>query len=176
MSFLAPARSARTTNIMQAIALVGGVIVFLLASAGLLNAGLRGDPIPDSLRQAAVVAHLSTVLLALPLGISQLLLPKGTFRHRTVGYIWVALMVFTATVSFAIHTIIPHSLSPIHLFSVLTLIFAPLIVYFARTKQVERHRSAVLGIMVGGLAIAGLFTFLPGRALGQLALNLFGKF
>lgn len=175
MSFIAPARSARTNAILQGLALSGGAIVFLLATAGLLNAWLHRAPIPNSLRQAAVVAHLSTVLLALPLGISQLLLPKGTFRHRTVGYLWIALMVFTATVSFAIHTIIPHSLSPIHLFSVLTLISAPLIVFFARTGQVERHRSAVLGIMLGGLTIAGLFTFLPGRALGQLVLKLFDR-
>lgn len=175
MSFLAPARSARTNTILQTVAVVGGVIVFLLATAGLANAWLHNAPIPDSLRLTAVVAHLATVLLALPLGVSQLLLPKGTFRHRTIGYIWIALMVFTAIVSFAIHTIMPGGLSPIHIFSVVTLIFAPLIVYFARTGQVERHRSAVLGVMVGGLAIAGLFTFLPGRALGELALRLFGK-
>ena len=136
---------------------------------------LQKAPIPDSLRLTAVVAHLATVLLALPLGLSQLVLPKGTFRHRTVGYIWVGLMVTTSIISFAIHTITPHGLSPIHLFSILTLIMSPLIVVYARTGQVERHRSAVLGIMVGGLAVAGLFTFLPGRALGQLALRLFGK-
>jgi uncharacterized membrane protein len=175
MSFIAPARSERASNVMQGVALVGGVIVFLLATAGLLNAWLHNAPIPDSLRESAVVAHLASVLLALPLGVSQLLLPKGTFRHRTVGYIWIVLMVFTAIVSFSIHTINPHGFSPIHLFSILTLIFAPLIVFFARTGRVERHRSAVLGIMVGGLAIAGLFTFLPGRALGQLALRLFGN-
>jgi uncharacterized membrane protein len=174
MTFAAPL-STRTANLMQGLALVGSAIVFLLATAGLANAWLHAAPIPDSLRQTAVVAHLTSVLLALPLGVSQLVLPKGTFRHRTVGYIWIALMVFTAIISFAIHTIIPHSLSPIHLFSVLTLIFAPLIVFFARTGRIERHRSAVLGLMVGGLAIAGLFTFLPGRALGQLMLRLFGK-
>lgn len=174
MVFTAPL-STRTANLMQGLALVGGAIVFLLATAGLANAWLHAAPIPDSLRGAAVAAHLASVLLALPLGMSQLILPKGTFRHRTVGYIWIALMVFTALVSFAIHTIIPHSLSPIHLFSVLTLIFAPLILFFARTGRIERHRSAVLGLMVGGLAIAGLFTFLPGRALGNLALRLFGK-
>jgi uncharacterized membrane protein len=175
MSFVAPARSERASNVMQAVALVGGAVVFLLATVGLLNAWVHKAPIPDSLRETAVVAHLASVLLALPLGVSQLLLPKGTFRHRTVGYIWIVLMVFTAIVSFSIHTINPQGLSPIHLFSVLTLIFAPLIVFFARTGRVERHRSAVLGIMVGGLAIAGLFTFLPGRALGELALRLFGK-
>lgn len=175
MSFVAPARSARTNNALTVVALVGGAIVFLLATAGLSNMWLQKAPIPDSLRLTAVVAHLATVLLALPPGLSQLVLPKGTFRHRTVGYIWVGLMVTTSIISFAIHTIVPRGLSPIHLFSILTLVMSPLIVVFARTGQVERHRSAVLGIMVGGLAIAGLFTFLPGRALGELALRLFGK-
>jgi uncharacterized membrane protein len=175
MSFTVPARSPRVVNALQAFAVAGGAIVFLLATAGLLNGWLAKAPVPDSLKTAAAAAHLTTVLLALPLGISQLVLPKGTFRHRTVGYVWIVLMVTTALVSFSIRTINPGGLSGIHVFSVLTLIFAPLVVFFARTGRVERHRGAVLGLMVGGLAIAGLFTFLPGRALGNLALALFGK-
>jgi uncharacterized membrane protein len=157
-----------------AVAVVGGAVVFLLASAALLNAWLSGAPIPDDLRHAAVVAHLASVMLALPLGLSQLLLPKGTARHRAVGYVWVALMVFTALVSFAVHGINPHGLSPIHLFSALTLVTAPLIVFYARAGQVERHRRAVLGLMIGGLMIAGLFTFIPGRALGMLVGRMLG--
>lgn len=164
----------KSAPVSQAIAVVGGAIVFLLATAGLLNAWLAKAPMPDALRSAAVVVHLSTVLLALPLGISQLLLPKGTFRHRTVGYIWVTLMVSTALVSFAIHGLNPHGLSPIHLFSVLTLVSAPLIVFFARTGRVAQHQRAVIGLMIGGLAIAGFFTFIPGRALGQLLQRLIG--
>ncbi len=158
-----------------ALAAVGSVIVFLLASAALLNALLAHDPLPADLRNAAVVAHLSSILLALPLGVSQLVLPKGTFRHRTVGYIWVALMIFTALVSFGVHVINPGGFSPIHLLSILTLVVAPLIVYQARRGAVEKHRRAVLGLMIGGLAIAGLFTFLPTRALGMLVLHLFGR-
>jgi uncharacterized membrane protein len=158
----------------EGVAVAGGAIVFLLAVAGIANAWLARQPMPDAFKDAAVVAHLSTVLVALPLGISQLLLPKGTLRHRTVGYVWVGLMTTTALISFAIHGINPKGLSPIHLFSVLTLVFAPLIVFFARRGQVERHRGAVLGLMLGGLVVAGLFTFIPGRALGQLVFRLFG--
>ena len=175
MSSIALTRSERTAKVMQAAAVAGGAIVFLLATAGLLNAWLAKAPMPEAFRNAAVVAHLTIVLLALPLGISQVLLPKGTFRHRTVGYIWITLMVATALVSFAIHRLNPPGFSPIHLFSGLTLILAPLIVFLARTGRVESHRMTVLGLMIGGLAIAGLFTFLPSRALGQLALRLFGK-
>lgn len=157
----------------MAVAVVGSAIVFLLAIAALLNGALSSQPMPRDLRGGAVVAHLASVLLALPLGASQLLLPKGTIRHRAVGYVWCALMAFTALVSFAIHTINPGGLSAIHLFSVLTLVLAPVIIYQARTGQVARHQRAVLGLIIGGLVIAGLFTFVPGRALGQLVQRLF---
>ncbi len=129
---------------------------------------------PSDLRGAAVVAHLVSVMLALPLGVSQLVLPKGTFRHRIVGYVWVGLMIFTALVSFSVHVINPGGFSPIHLFSILTLVVAPLIVYRARRGEVAKHQRAVLGLMIGGLGIAGLFTFLPSRALGMLVAHLFG--
>jgi uncharacterized membrane protein len=164
----------KSLPVREGVAVAGGAIVFLLAVAAIANAWLAHAPMPDAFKDAAVVAHLSTVLVALPLGVSQLLLPKGTFRHRTVGYIWVALMTATALISFAIHGLNPHGLSPIHIFSVLTLVFAPLIVFFARRGQVDHHRGAVLGLMIGGLVIAGLFTFIPGRALGQLMFRLFG--
>jgi len=157
---------------VQTLIVAGGVAVFLLACAGIGNMALARSPPPADLRNAAVVAHLASVLVALPLGMSQLLLPKGTVRHRTVGYIWLALMVFTALVSFAIHTINPGGLSPIHLFSVATLVGAPFIALSARHGEVERHRRWVFGVMGGGLVVAGLFTFIPGRALGNLVLAL----
>ena len=159
---------------LLAVTIVGSVIVFLLATAGLLNLLIAHRPIPDALRSGVVWAHLGSVMLALPIGIAQLLLPKGTLRHRTMGYIWVGLMLFTALVSFAIHTINPGGLSPIHVFSVLTLVTAPNIVWQARRHNVARHQRAVLVLMLGALAIAGLFTFAPGRALGQLVFSLFG--
>jgi uncharacterized membrane protein len=170
----AQTRPKLTPSVVQGIAVAGGVGVFLLAVAGIANAWLARAPMPEAFRSAAVVAHLSTVLLALPLGVSQLLLPKGTFRHRTVGWIWVVLMTVTALISFAIHGLNPHGLSWIHIFSVLTLLSTPQIVFYARTGRVEAHRGTVLGLMLGGLVIAGLFTFIPGRALGQLVVRLFG--
>ena len=174
MTIAAPPRS-KLSLAREGVALAGGAVVFLLAAAGLGNAWLAREPMPEDLRDAAVVAHLTTVLIALPLGLSQLVLPKGTFRHRTVGYIWVALMTTTALVSFAIHGINPNGLSWIHIFSVLTLVGMPFVVLFARRGEVERHRSTVLSMIIGGLVIAGLFIFIPGRALGLLVFRLFGQ-
>ena len=157
----------------SAAVVAGAAIVFLLAGAALLNAAFSSAPLPAELRSAVVVAHLATVMAALPLGVAQIMLPKGTMRHRTVGYLWCALMVFTALVSFAIHGINPRGLSPIHLFSILTLVVTPLIIINARRGRVERHARAALGLMTGGLIIAGLFTFVPGRLMGALVGGLF---
>jgi uncharacterized membrane protein len=158
---------------VQALAVVGSAVVFLLAAAALLNLVFSPIQIPQDLRHAAVAAHLATVMLALPLGASQLVLPKGTLRHRIVGYVWIALMVSTALVSFSIHTINKQGLSPVHLFSVLTLVGAPVIVWEARRGNVAQHRRAVLAVVLGGLVFAGLFTFIPHRALGMLLTALF---
>jgi uncharacterized membrane protein len=153
-------------------ALVGGsAIVFLLAIAGLLNLVLARRALPGDLRQAGIIVHLATVLLALPLGAAQLVMRKGGLRHRVMGYAWLSLMTVTALVSFAIHTINPAGLSPIHVLSGLTLIMVPVIAVQARRGRVESHRRSALFLVGGALVIAGFFTFIPGRVLGDLLFN-----
>jgi uncharacterized membrane protein len=39
----------------------------------------------------------------------------------------------------------------------------PVAVWRAHKHKVEQHRRAMLGLFVGALVIAGLFTFVPGR-------------
>lgn len=165
----------RAAGVVTSLVVVGSAAVFLLALAGLGNAWLSHARMPGILKNGAVVVHLTTVFIALPLGLSQLVLPKGTLRHRTIGYIWCALMVVTALVSFAVNTLTPQlPFSPIHVLSALTLVTIPWIIYAARTHRVAQHQRAVLFLMLGGLVVAGLFTFLPSRALGQLVFRLFG--
>ncbi len=103
-------------------------------------------------------------MTAFALGIVQFAAPKGTLPHRTVGWIWVALMVFVATSAFFIHELkIWGSWSPIHLLAIFTLITLPLAVWYAHCGKVERHRRAMIAIFTGALVLAGGFTFLPGR-------------
>lgn len=175
MSSASEAGASAEGGVLTPLVIAGSSVVFLLAVAGLGNMILTQGRIPAILQRGAVIAHLSTVLLALPLGISQLVLPKGTLRHRTLGYIWCALMVATAVVSFSFNTLAPKlPFSPIHIFSVITLVTVPGIIFAARTHRVEQHRRSVLLLMLGSLVIAGLFTFLPSRALGQLVFRLVG--
>lgn len=117
--------------------------------------------------------HAFAAMGAFALGIVQLSAPKGAIPHRTLGWIWVVLMLVVAGSSFWIHDIRmfgPFSL--IHALSIFTLIAVPLAVLAARRHQVSRHRSAMIAIFVGALVIAGFFTFVPGRIMYAVA---FGK-
>lgn len=114
--------------------------------------------------EPAIQVHAFTALAAFALGVVQLSAPKGTLPHRTVGSVWVALMVVVAVSSFFIHELhVWGNWSPIHLLSIFTLAMLPLAVLHARRHRVDRHRNAMTAIFVGALVIAGLFTLAPGR-------------
>jgi uncharacterized membrane protein len=84
--------------------------------------------------------------------------------HRTLGWIWVALMLSVAISSLWIHQIrLVGPWSPIHLLSIFTLVVVPLGVWAAHRHRVTHHRHIMIAIFSGALVIAGLFTLLPGR-------------
>ena len=108
--------------------------------------------------------HAFAAMAAFALGAVQLAAPKGTLPHRTIGWVWVALMVTVTTTSFWIHDLrVWGQWSPIHLLSIFTLIMLPPAVIHAMRHRVESHRKAMTGLFTGALLIAGLFTFWPGR-------------
>lgn len=112
----------------------------------------------------AIPLHAFAAMAALVLGIVQFAAPKGTLPHRTVGWIWVVLMATVAASSFWIHEIrLLGPWSPIHLLSIMVLVLLPIAVVSAHRHQVSRHRKIMIGVFSGGLVVAGLFTFLPGR-------------
>jgi uncharacterized membrane protein len=112
----------------------------------------------------AIPAHAFAAMAAFVLGIVQFVAPKGTLPHRTIGWIWVLLMLLVAASSFWIHQIrLWGSWSPIHLLSIFVLITVPLGVWRAHQHRVAVHRRIMIGVFCGGLVIAGLFTFMPGR-------------
>ena len=114
----------------------------------------------------ATRVHAFAAMAAFALGAAQLAAPKGTVPHRTIGWIWVLLMVTVAMTSFWIHDLrVWGEWSPIHLLSIFTLIVLPIAVWRARRHRVADHRRIMILIFVGALVIAGLFTFLPGRVM-----------
>ena len=114
-------------------------------------------------RQPLIVqVHLVTVLYALAVGPIQFLLPKGTALHKVIGWSWALAMMTTAVASLGIREINHGAFSPIHTFSVWTLVSLPLAIVFARRGKVAAHRQTMIGLYIG-LVIAGLLAIAPGR-------------
>ena len=108
--------------------------------------------------------HAFAAMAAFGLGLVQFAAPKGTLPHRTLGWIWVILMLAVAISSFWIHTINLWGIwSPIHLISIFTLVMLVIGVTAARRHIVSRHRKTMIWTFLGALVIAGIFTFMPGR-------------
>jgi uncharacterized membrane protein len=120
----------------------------------------------------AIQLHAFAAMAAFALGIVQLSAPKGTLPHRTIGWIWVTLMVAVSLSSFWVHNMrLWGPWSPIHLLSIFTLVMLPLAIWAAHRHAVDYHRRAMTGIFLGALVIAGLFTLVPGRIMHAVVLG-----
>lgn len=118
----------------------------------------------------AIKLHAFAAMAAFALGIVQLAAPKGTLPHRTLGWIWVTLMLVVSISAFFIHQLrLWGPWSPIHLLAIFTLAMLPVGVLAAHCHAVERHRRTMIGIFAGALVIAGIFTFVPGRIMYAVA-------
>jgi len=113
-----------------------------------------------------ILIHLSAAISALLLGIVMLVRRKGTLSHKFWGRIWAGLMLTVAISSLWIPSFLHFTW--IHLFTLLTLVSLPLGIYRIRQGDVRGHAGAMKGLFIGGLVIAGIFTLVPGRILGDL--------
>ncbi len=121
----------------------------------------------------AIQIHAFAAMAAFVLGAIQLAAPKGTLPHRMIGFVWVALMAAVAVSTAWVHEIrLWGPWSPIHLLSILTLVLLPIAVWRAHVHDVSHHRRAMLGLFLGALVVAGLFTFLPGRIMHAVAFGM----
>ena len=117
----------------------------------------------------AVQLHALAAASAFVLGIVQFASPKGTRPHRMLGWIWSGLMLGVALSSFLITEVAgPGRFSWIHLLSVFTLVMLPVAIWGARTGRISTHERVMKGLSLGGLVIAGAFTFVPPRILGRM--------
>ena len=111
-----------------------------------------------------VQIHAFAAITAFALGLVQLGAPKGTLPHRTLGWVWVVLMLVISASSFLIYGIrMWGPWSPIHILSVFTPIMLVLAVLAARGHRVRAHRIMMTSLFAGALVLAGLFTLVPGR-------------
>ncbi len=154
---------ARRLLLLAAVA--GGVALALAVASTVAHA-------PDwalLARQPWVIRlHIAAALLALLLGTVQLVGVKGTGVHRLIGWSWVVAMVTVAISSLFIRQINPGSFSLIHLLSGWTLIALPMALFAVRRGRIANHARGMTWTFIGGLIVAGAFTFLPGRLMWEV--------
>lgn len=118
-----------------------------------------------------IAVHLVAALLALLVGAVVMVRRKGTFSHKTLGWMFVTLMGSTALASAFIRDYhFPNiaGYTPIHFFTAFTAIYLPIGVWRIRHGNVAGHRGVMRGLFFGGCVVAGIFTLMPGRFLGDL--------
>lgn len=124
---------------------------------------LRFNPHPilqsDIFTQVHIAGAISTMLI----GIILMNARKGFKLHRTLGWAWVGTMSVTALSSFFITSFSPVHFSPIHALSAWTMISLPMAIAAVRRRDIGKHRKEMTNMFVGGMVIAGLFSFMPGR-------------
>ena len=112
-----------------------------------------------------VYVHFIAALTAMLVGAVQLARPKGTDSHRAIGWTWATLMMTVAITSLWIPSFLKFSW--IHLFTLLTVVTLPLALFNAHRGNVRAHAGGMRGLYLGGVIIAGIFAFAPGRLLGN---------
>ena len=118
-----------------------------------------------------VWAHIATVGLALLLTPVMLLRRRGDRTHRRIGWVWMTAISLAAFASFFICDLNGGNFSFIHLLSIFTLVQVPRIVIAVRNNDIDRHRWGIRWLVIGGLLIAGYFTLLGARMLGNWLLG-----
>jgi uncharacterized membrane protein len=168
----APAKPARRSVLRRVPAWIWVSLGAFASYAGLsimmlqgVEGSVRFAPRAEPLLRANgfIQVHASAAMLTFFIGCVLLLSPKGRTFHRTLGWTWVLTMAVTAISSFFLRGLMGDSLSPIHALSAWTLIGLPMGLAAARRHNITAHRKQMTGMFTGGMLVAGLFTFLPGR-------------
>jgi uncharacterized membrane protein len=113
--------------------------------------------------------HLATVVPAFAIGAFQILRRKGTPIHRSLGRVYMLLMLGTALITLAMPAKVGpqlfHHFGVIHTFSFLAISSVSIAYFAVRRGNIRVHRAAMISLYVGGILIAGTLAFLPGRML-----------
>jgi uncharacterized membrane protein len=137
------------------------VVLFVLVSIALLRGREAWEELPP-----LIWLHLASVMLPLAITPVQLLRRRGDGVHRMLGWIWAISLFGTSLISFGIRDVNDGGFSFIHIFSIITILTVPMLVFAARHHRIARHRRAVRGLVTGALLTAGYFTLIPNRILG----------
>ena len=125
-----------------------------------------------------IYIHALFALLAVPLGLYILLTQKGTKQHKLIGRIWSLFLLIVSFTAIFIQAITPGQYSLIHLlipWTIGSLIYSIWSIRkFQKTKLAKykkSHMYSMIGVYVGALLVAGLFTLMPGRLFYEILFN-----
>jgi uncharacterized membrane protein len=163
-----PFRPRTRLILLVAVAAYATLSWMILQSAGAPPVRFRIDI--SNLVDASLMVklHLAGALTAFVIGAILLCGVKGTGLHRKLGYTWVAAMTLAAVTSFFLVGLNGNHYSLIHGLSAWTIIVLPMGVAAARRKNFRQHAKTMTNLFMGGLLVAGLFSFLPGRMLWSI--------
>lgn len=123
----------------------------------------------------AIAIHMSLALTAVAIGPVALWARMGMKKrpqlHRAFGYAWVTCMLGAAISGLFIRDFkLPNigGYTPIHLLIPLTLFTLFKAFRFLAQGNVTGHRKSMQWLYVGACLVAGAFTLVPGRFLGDL--------
>ena len=125
-----------------------------------------------------IAVHMSAALGAIAVGPVALLARQGAQQHpklhRAFGYAWVTLMVVTAVSALFLRDwSLPNiaGFTPIHILVPVVLFGLFGAFWMLAHGNVRGHRKTMQGLYFGACIVAGAFTLLPNRYLGQLVLG-----
>ena len=117
-----------------------------------------------------IYIHAFFALIAVPVGLYILLTKKGTQKHKLTGRIWTLFLLIVSFTALFIQAINPGEYSLIHLlisWTIGSLIYSIWSIRkFQKTKlqkYKKAHMYSMIGVYVGALLVAGVFTLMPGR-------------
>ena len=122
-----------------------------------------------------IAVHLTAAISATALGPfaiwARLGMTKRPKLHRAFGYAWVTMMILTAATAIFIRSGLGfnvYGFSPIHLLVPLTFFSLFAAFRFLVLGNIVGHRKTMLRLYIGACLVAGFFTLVPGRFLGDL--------
>jgi uncharacterized membrane protein len=128
-----------------------------------------------------IAVHMTAAVLAIATGPIALWARRGREQHprlhRAFGYAWVTLMLVTAISAIFIRDFeLPNiaGYTPIHLLIPVTLVGLVAAFWLLARRNIRGHRLAMQNLYFFACVVAGAFTLLPQRTLGQLVWGALG--
>ena len=122
-----------------------------------------------------IAVHMTAALTAIAIGPIALWARKGATQrpklHRAFGYAWVTMMLVAAVSAIFIRDYrLPNiaGYTPIHIFVPVTFYYLFRAFRYLAQGNIAGHRKAMQSLYVSACVVAGAFTLLPGRYLGNL--------